>query len=264
MTLAVAGWLAVAVAAPATTRSATRTVPMDTSVQGTIQVYCTSALQNAMLEIANAFRARYKNATVITSFGGTAELRGHLEQGSPVDVFVVGDTANAGVLQRHSLLLAPRVIARGRVGVIARAGGPVATLADLARPGVRVLVGTPDSPIGRYTEQTLARMSRARQFGGSYVAKVRANVTAKETSSRGAVLRVAKGEADASFAYATDAEMSKIKIVLVPIPDSLAVPVLFSAAATNASSAPELSAQFVAWLSDSFARVSFQRHGFRP
>jgi molybdate transport system substrate-binding protein len=221
-------------------------------------------LQSPVFEIANAFRARNPDVTVITSFGGTAELRGDLEQGKTVDVFVAGDTANTGVLFRHQLLLAPRVIARGRVGVIARAGGPVQALADLAKPGVRVLAGTPDSPIGRYTEQTLARFARSRQFGKSWVAKVRANVAGRETSSRAAVLRVAKGEADASFAYATDAEMSKIKIALVPVPDSLQVPVLFSAAVTQSSSAPELAKSFVAALNDSFAKAAYRRHEFTP
>ena len=217
-----------------------------------------------MLEIANAFRARNPDVTLITSYGGTAELRADLEQGKQADVFIAGDTANTGALYRHQLLHAPRVVARGHVGVIARAGGPVATLADLAKPGVRVLVGTPDSPIGGYTERTLARFARSRQFGKSWTAKVRANVTGREASSRGAVLRVAKGEADASFAYATDAEMSKTKIALVPVPDSLQIPVLFSAAAVQASSAPELSALFVAALTDSFAKVAYRRHDFVP
>lgn len=236
----------------------------DTSIQGAIHVYSTSSLQNVMLEIGNAFRARYPNASVISSFAGTAEMREHLEQGANADVFVSADTATSALLFRHGLLLAPRVIARGRVGVIARAGGPVTRLQDLAKPGVRLLIGAPNTPAGRYATQVLDRMARARGLGKSYVQEVRANLVDRVKSARDGVLRVAKGDADACFAYATDAEMSKIKIVPVEIPDSLQAPVLFSAAVVRATSAPELATRFTAWLGDSFARARFERHGFKP
>src|SRR5262249_40668218 len=152
---------------------------------------------------------------VISSFGGSAEVRASIEKGAKADVFISADTSHVAALVRGGICDSLRIVARNRLVVIGRKDGPVSALADLAKPGVRVAIEAPDVPAGHYAEKMLERMERANRMGKGFVKRVRANLMGRVASSREAVTLVGKGGADAAFAYVTDLEVSKKKLVLV-------------------------------------------------
>ena len=76
-------------------------------------------------------------------------------------------------------------------------------LADLARPGLKLIVADKAVPAGAYTRRLLetARLT----MGDSTMAAIEANIVSFEENAAGVVAKVALNEADAGFAYATDA-----------------------------------------------------------
>lgn len=92
----------------------------------------------------------------------------------------------------------------------------VAHLADLSKPGVKLLVGVPNSPIGKYTVQTFQKMAADADYGSAVVTKVEANVVSEETNVKLVLTKVKLGEADAGFVYASDAIGQGVKVITSP------------------------------------------------
>jgi molybdate transport system substrate-binding protein len=81
---------------------------------------------------------------------------------------------------------------------------------DLTRPGVKLDVAGPGVPVGSYTLQILKNMS--------LTAAVQANVVSQETDVREVLSKVALGEADAGFAYSTDAKSVPGRVTAIKVP----------------------------------------------
>ena len=81
---------------------------------------------------------------------------------------------------------------------------------DLTRNGIKLVIAGPGVPVGSYTLQILRNMN--------LTAAVTKNVVSQETDVREVLAKVALGEADAGFVYATDAKTvpGKVKVVKVP------------------------------------------------
>ncbi|MBD0329589.1 MAG: molybdate ABC transporter substrate-binding protein [Thermoleophilia bacterium] len=132
------------------------------------------------------------------NFAGSDELATQLREGARADVYAAADAGLALALHREGLLERPRRLCSNRVVVVVPRGNParVRALADLARPGVKIVIGDRGVPAGDY-----ARAALARAPGGDAVL---ANVVSEEQDVKGVVGKVALGEADAGFAYRTD------------------------------------------------------------
>jgi ABC-type molybdate transport system substrate-binding protein len=89
-------------------------------------------------------------------------------------------------------------------------------LADLARPGIRLVIGQPDQcTIGVLTKRLL-------EEEGLYEKLVAENVVAQEPSSAMLVPTVTAEAADAVLAYATDTLSERDKLDVIPIDSPLA------------------------------------------
>jgi molybdate transport system substrate-binding protein len=154
------------------------------------------------------------------NFAGSQALRTQIEQGAPVDVFASADPVHADALRAARLLGPTRTFARNRLVVAVPASGArVARLHDLVRTGTRIVVAAPTVPAGRYTAQVLGRLAAAGLYGDDFQARVQANVASLESNVRTTLAKVALGEADAAFVYATDAAAFAGKVRAIDIPD---------------------------------------------
>jgi len=80
---------------------------------------------------------------------------------------------------------------------------------DLARPGVKLVLGEEGVPIGDYARTALARLGLG--------AALR-NVVSNEPDARGIVGKVLLGQADAGIVYATDARPIAARTRTIPMP----------------------------------------------
>jgi molybdate transport system substrate-binding protein len=138
------------------------------------------------------------------SFAGSQTLVAQLAQGAPADVLATADLAS----MKAAGLAGSRVFAQNSLSVITAPGNPqhLSSLADLARPGLRVVLAGPTVPVGKASAKALA------------AAGVRVEPVSLEQDVKGVVSKVRLGEADAGIAYVTDVRAAKGAVAGTPLP----------------------------------------------
>lgn len=221
------------------------------AVSGQLTVLAAASLTDAFHEVGASFQRRYPGTQVQFSFGGSSTLAAQILQGAPADVFASADQPN---MDRVSNQLAgtPAVIASNRLQIAVGPGNPrhVASLADLARPDLVVVLCAPQVPCGTYSQQALRR------------AGVGVSARSQEADVRAVLTKVATGEADAGIVYATDVRSSGGKVAGVDIPDGENVPAAYPAAVLKTASNPRTAAAFLDFLRAPDGQAILQRYGF--
>lgn len=229
----------------------------------TLRVSAAASLTESFQEIARLFERAHPGDSVELNFAGSQVLRTQIEQGAAVDVFASADLVHADALRSAGLLAAYDVFARNRLVVVAPAAGArVRRLDDLARPGTKIVVAGGSVPVGRYTTQVLTRLGAAGLFGDDFQTRVQANVVSQETNVRAVLSKVALGEADAGFVYATDAASSD-KVAVIDVPSRYNVIAEYPIGVLEGSQAPEKARAFVALVSSAQGQAVLRRFGFQ-
>ena len=174
-----------------------------------ITVYAASSLIKGFTAIAKDFEATHPRDTVQFVFAGSSDLSTALADGASADVFASGDPANMKVaVAAGAVSGTPVPFAADRLVVVTPAGNPqhLVTLADLARPGLRVSVCAVQSACGAATK------------GIEDQAGIRLSPTTSEATSTRVLQAVTGGQADAGVVYATDAQASGNAVSWFPLP----------------------------------------------
>jgi molybdate transport system substrate-binding protein len=231
----------------------------------TVRVFAAASLADAFEEIAALFRERHPGAEVELHFAGSQILRTQIEQGADADVFAPADRVPMEALRSKGLAGPDSAFARNRIVIVTPRRAPkVRGLADLARPGARIVVADPNVPAGRYAAEVLASIGRSGLFGADFEAGAAANVVSRESNVRAVLAKVALDEVDAGFVYATDARAAPEKVLVVEIPDSLNVIAEYPIAVLSKSRARAPAARFVALVLGPEGRAVLAKHGFWP
>jgi molybdate transport system substrate-binding protein len=189
------------------------------------------------------------------STGGSDQLAFQIEQGAPADVFASASPRHTGALRDSGLVDEPAVFATNRVVVIVPASNPagIRTIADIARPGVKLVIGEPAVPIGAYTRAALARLG----LGAAL-----ANVVSEEQDVRAVVAKVALAEADAGLAYLTDVRAAEDRVRAIPVPARAQPVVEYEVAVVSATPRREAAEAYVARLLGEPGRTALAGLGF--
>jgi molybdate transport system substrate-binding protein len=232
----------------------------------TVRVFAAASLTEAFADIAAEYRRHHPGDIVELNFGGSQLLRTQIEQGAPADLFVSADEAHMAALADAGLLRGDAAVcARNRLVIVVPAGRPrIRRLADLAQPGVRVVVANANVPVGRYTSLVLDRMTRAGLFGDDFRSRVTANVVSQETSVRGVLAKVALDEADAGFVYATDAAAAAGKVAVLDIPDRMNAVAEYPIAVLAGSRVPDAAARVLEFVLGETGQALLAKRGFQP
>jgi molybdate transport system substrate-binding protein len=189
------------------------------------------------------------------SFGGSNMLAAQIEQGLPADVFASANTALPWQLHRKGLVTRPVVFTSNRLVVVIAHGNPlhIASVQQLERPGLKIVMAAAGVPVGDYTRKVLARMGLSDLVG---------KAVSQETDVREVLAKVTLGEADAGFVYATDAKSVAGKVSLLGIPKSAQPQVLYAAAAVKSSKHLQAAKVWVEQLLSKRAQTKLRAAGF--
>lgn len=225
-------------------------------------VFAASSLTEAFTALERGFEQTHPDVDVQLSFAGSQVLRVQLEQGAAADVFASADARHVDALAEAGLVAERRVLARNGLVVILPADNPaqIEAFAQLTR-ATRLVVGTPEVPIGAYTREVFARAEAEPELGPSFVAQLRAHVVSEESNVRLVRAKVELGEADAAFVYATDAQAST-KVQTLRLPEALAVETGYPIATLARSAHAERAAAFLAYVASPAGRAILDAHGF--
>ncbi|TAM63572.1 molybdate ABC transporter substrate-binding protein [Mycobacterium sp.] len=178
---------------------------------GKVMVFAAASLKPAFTQIGQRFKAENPGTGVEFEFAGSSELAIQLTQGATADVFASADTAQMDKVSTAGLLTGdPTNFASNTLVIVTAPGNPkkIGTFADLARPGLNVVICQQPVPCGAATR-------RVEDSTG-----VRLNPVSEELSVTDALNKVTSGQADAALVYVTDARTAGSKVATVTFPEA--------------------------------------------
>ncbi len=169
-----------------------------------LTIAAASSLNEVMQDLVSAFEARNEGVRIDLNLAGSATLATQILQGAPFDIFASANERQMRAVMSEGLVTSdPVPFATNRLVVITPTGSPVASVVDLAKEGVLVVLAGPEVPAGAYAREVLARLDSV--HGTGFADTVLANVVSEEPNVRQVAAKVMLGEADAAIVYATDA-----------------------------------------------------------
>jgi molybdate transport system substrate-binding protein len=201
-----------------------------------ITVSAASSMQEALTACARDFMP----ARVRLQFAGSDELAAQIRQGVRPDVYAAANTALPQALADEKLLERPVEFAANELVLAVPADGDgIASLDDLARPGVTLVIGSETVPVGSYTREVLRRL------GGPDRRAILANVRSSEPDVKGVVGKLVQGAADAGFVYRTDVDATDGELRAIELPEKLRPTVAYAAGVVKGTRQPAAAQAFL-------------------
>lgn len=243
--------------------------PVAPASQSAAPAQLTIFVPGTLVEISKlfvaGFEAQHPDVKVNVEVGHTPTQRAQIEQGATPDVLIAAGRADIDALAQQNLVTADQIkgLARNQLVVIVPPDNQanIASPADLANPGVRLLVAAEELPVGMATQKLLDNLSK--QGAPDFKDKALANVVSKEMGVNPIVSKISLGEADAGIVFVSDAT-SASNVKAVAVPDDANVVVTFVTAPLAGAPNPELAKTFVAYLLSDEAQSMLQAKGFLP
>jgi molybdate transport system substrate-binding protein len=223
-------------------------------VSGTLTVFAAASLSGAFSTAKTALRGADPGLALHYNFAGSNTLVAQIQQGAPADVFASADMPNMDRLVAAGLVETPVTFARNRLEIAVAPGNPrhITGLADLARPGVAVVLEAPGVPAGDYTRSVLASQH------------ITVHPRSLETDVKSALAKVTSGEADATVVYVTDVRAAGSAVAGVTIPDQLQPEITYPIAVVRSSRNRAAARAFVTSAVSGDVQKAMEASGFLP
>lgn len=264
--LAACGGAPRAVAPPPTEPLAA--APATSAPMGPLAVFAAASLTDAFEELGTAFETTYPGAEITYNFAGSQQLAAQLSEGAPADVFASANIRQMEVATEGGRIVSgtAQAFARNRLVVITPSDNPagIATLQDLAQPGLKLILADRAVPVGQYSLDVLAKASALPGYTEAYSPTVLANVVSYEENVRSVLTKVALGEGDAGIVYTTDAALAADQLRQIAIPDALNTIASYPIAPVADSANPALAEAFIAFVLSPDGQAILAKYGFIP
>jgi len=212
---------------PAATVAATGTPkPVYTASPGNLVIFTAASLSGASTTIGSSFTAANPGTTVSFDLDGTQALKTQVENGAYADVFISASNSYTNTLLSEGYFVNGTVkkLATNYVILILPASNPanIQSLADLAKPGVKIAMEAKQVPAGTATLAVLANLANS-TYNQAWENATLANVVTYETSEPAVATKVSLGEVDAGFVYqstAAAAANGTYQSIAIPVKDN--------------------------------------------
>jgi molybdate transport system substrate-binding protein len=218
-----------------------------TRADGPATVYAAASLTDVFPRVSPSSRFQ---------FAGSNQLALQIARGAPADVFASASPIYTQDLFRNGLVGKPRAFATNSLVLAVPRSNPakIHSVFDLAkRPKLKLVVAGQKVPIGLYTREVLKRLELLR---------VLRKAVSQEPDVKGIVGKLALGEADAGFVYATDVRAASSRLIAIPLPKRSQPTVRYEVAVVQGSSNREGALEFVADLLSTDGRRELAKAGF--
>ena len=220
-----------------------------------LTIFAASSLTGEMPKIVDAFKSEYPDSDIEVSFGSSSDLAIQIIEGAPFDVFASADRTNMSKVEEANLVNASATMfASNTFAVIVEKGNPldIASLTDLAKPGVVVVQCVTTAPCGNGA-LTVFKNAGINVIPKSYEENVKSVVT-----------KVSSGEADAGIVYVTDAMAAEEQTDEIAIDAGLNTTTDYYIAASKRSSDVDLAQKFADFVVSPLAQEILRKYGFVP
>jgi len=220
---------------------------------GKIVVMAAASLKSAFTKIGQQFKTDNPGSGVDFEFAGSSELATQLTQGATADVFASADTAQMDTVAKAGLLAGdPAKFASNSLVIVTAPGNPkkIGSFADLAKPGLNVVVCQKPVPCGSATQ-------RIEDSSGVHLKPV-----SQELSVTDVLNKVTSGQADAALVYVTDALSAGNKVTAINFPEAPSAVNIYPIAVLKKAPQPTLAQKFVALVTADAGQKILAQSGF--
>ena len=188
-------------------------------------------------------------------FAGSDDLALQLREGARADVFAAASPEYPTELHDEGVVEEPIVFATNRLVLIVPATNPgnVHSADDLDGPDTKLIIGADGVPVGDYTRQILHNLNAT---------SVLDSVVSEEEDVKAIVSKVALGEADAGFVYATDVRSMEGDLLSIELPVEAQPVVEYMVAVTSESERKSEARAFVDRLLSDEGAETLESAGF--
>jgi molybdate transport system substrate-binding protein len=212
----------------------------------------------SMKEALGACGPRFQGANVKLSFAGSDELAAQIRQGVKPDVFASANTKLPDALHAEGKLSDPVKFATNSLVLAVPADSDIRSLDGIAKPGVKLAIGSETVPIGSYTREVLARVPAAKSKA------ILANVRSNEPDVKGIVGKLTQGAVDAGFVYRSDVDATKGKTKAIALPARLQPTVVYAAGVVTGAKQRQAARRFVEGLVSGGCAEALKQASFGP
>jgi molybdate transport system substrate-binding protein len=189
------------------------------------------------------------------NFAGSDELATQIREGAPADVYAAASSEYPHELFDEGLVEEPVTFASNRLVIIVPTDNPagIEEVGDVAKQGTKLVVAAEGVPVGDYTREVLDSLGLDEALD---------NVASQEEDVKGVVGKVALGEADAGFVYATDAAVATEDVTVIELPEGSQPPIEYQIAVVSISENREAAQAFVDEVTGPDGRARLEAAGF--
>jgi len=213
---------------------------------GPIDVYAAASLADVFPQIDPD--ARF-------SFAGSDELATQIREGAPADVYAAASSKYPQELFEAGLVEEPVTFASNRLVLVVPRRNPAAieSVEDVLQPGTRLVVAAEGVPVGDYTRTVLETLGLSAALE---------NVVSNEDDVKGVAGKVALGEADAGFVYATDVAPVEGQVRVFELPEGSQPQIEYQIAVVASTEQTDEARAFIEQLRGDEGRSSLEAAGF--
>lgn len=262
------------------TPSATQAIRPKAGSQATIQpsalnIFAAASLNGAFTEIGRKFKEATPAVTDLRfNFQGSQALVAQMQQGAPADVFASADKATMDKAAQAGLIEgAPKELLRNMLVVVLpnESAAALATLKDLAKPGVKISLADPSVPVGKYSLQVIDRLAADPLYGAGFKKALLDNVVSRENNVSQVLTRVQLGEVDAGIVYTTDAQNANAPsaggarpVRTLAIPEKYNVTAVYYIGAVKGAAHPQAALAWINYVLSGEGQAILAKYGFSP
>lgn len=248
-----------------------------------LRVFIAASLTYAVQNMTQEFE-QANNCKLLVNAASSGALYTQITEGSPCDIFMSADNKWTNQLKNNGLLYQDNAIdfTSNSLEVILAPGNPAAitSLADLTKPGVKIVIAAPSVPAGNYANRTIWKIdstwgnSSSLKYvaSGAYVnynASFYNNVKSYESNVENVVGAVAlssqTGLYDAGIVYASDGVYGYLtgqQTEFLPIPTDVNQKAIYGIAVIESTNNSELAQKFMNYWSSEQGQSLLAYYGF--
>ena len=222
---------------------------------GALNVFAAASLTKAFNTEKTKLEQADSGLSLTYNFAGSQALVTQIQQGAPADVFASADTSNMQKLVDAGLVETPKTFAHNLLEIAVAPGNPkkIASLADLEKPGITLVLADTSVPAGKYARQAFTK-------AGLSAPKPASN----ELDVKSTLAKLTLGEADAVVVYVSDVKGAGDKVMGITIPDAQNVLATYPIAAVKASKNLSAAEAFVDEIASGSGQQVLAAAGFMP
>lgn len=226
------------------------------SEQESLLVLSAAGLRKPMDEIGKVFEEKY-GVKIEYTYAGSAQNLSQIELAGQGDVYVPGDIYYGKEAEKKGLIknMAPVAYHIPVIAVPKDNPANIETLADLGKPGVKVVLGDEKSAaIGKLCVNLFEKNGLSEAIA--------ANTIAKAATVNELVVYITMNQADASVIW-EDNVMGVENIIAIPIPEEQNMIKTIPVCIIKNTPKTELAQKFADFVASDEGKAIYQKHGFK-